>query len=110
MRRALLESLPLPELLLFGLGPWEILQALLSAAFGVAVFHFGWKARHATAAGRLREIEAGTRCLSCDGTDVRLQAGVLTCTSCGYETTLHRLRRSSVSSTELRGLTMPDDE
>jgi len=78
-------------------------SALVMATIGAIV----WRVRIASAKRRLREIEQGVRCLSCEKTEMERRGFDVYCLLCGYKTSLATLSSSSVSAEEIIALTKP---
>ncbi len=57
----------------------------------------------------MSEIDAGRRCLGCDGIDMEVAFDKATCRTCGYATSIAQLVRSKVQHHEIESLTKRDD-
>lgn len=68
-----------------------------------------WYMRKAKARTRLREIDEGKRCVSCDGTDLQVFSGNASCRRCGHVVSLASFSAAVVSESELSNITRPDD-
>lgn len=77
--------------------------ALISGLVGRAV----WRRRIERARSKLAEIDAGLRCLACDGTDLATQEDRVECRACGYIDSLRRLRSIGTAEADLERLTKP---
>ena len=65
-----------------------------------------WKVRQARARTRLAELDAGTRCLSCGGTDVHPHGeGKKRCMDCGYVTDVAAMAAVRVSDDDIKNWT-----
>jgi hypothetical protein len=69
-----------------------------------------WAYRTAAARRRLAEVDAGTRCVGCSGSDTRVEGDEVRCADCGYVASLSSLRAQKVSAGELATLMRPDDQ
>jgi DNA-directed RNA polymerase subunit RPC12/RpoP len=79
---------------------------LISAAISYVV----WQRRKAEAQVRLRELDEGKRCISCDGTNLTQEAGVVQCLRCGHKISLEVLRSATVSASEIADVTKPPED
>jgi ribosomal protein L37AE/L43A len=86
-----------------------MLTKLVAGLFAAAVFYGTWYARQASAKRRLREIDAGTRCIACDRTDLTRTDGFARCNACGHKVALASLQAVVLSSAEIAQMTKPDD-
>jgi ABC-type uncharacterized transport system permease subunit len=79
-------------------------------ALVAAVAWFGlWYARKTRGRERMREIDEGRRCVSCNGTNVDAHRGIARCLRCGHTVSLAGFRNAQVSDRELADVTKPDD-
>jgi hypothetical protein len=83
-----------------------LVLAVIALAGAVLTWHRRRESRR-----RLAEIDAGTRCIGCDGTELeRLPDGRVRCLGCAHVASLAALGAAKVSEQELRDLTEPADD
>ncbi len=68
-----------------------------------------WWFKRREARLRLDEIDAGLRCIGCDGRDMERREDHVRCANCGHVSALATLRAAKVSEAEIALLTKPDD-
>jgi ribosomal protein L37AE/L43A len=86
-------------------GALKLLIGLLAAS----AMHIVWWFRRRSAANRLRQMDRGELCISCEQPGVQRTGNRATCPSCGYATDLTGWQQAKVSSEEIAGLTKPPD-
>lgn len=80
----------------------------LSGALLVAIISFiVWQVRQSKARTRLREIDEGKRCVSCDGTNLARANEHARCLRCGHTVSLASLRAAVVTSSDIANVTKP---
>lgn len=65
--------------------------------------------KRAAARRHLAEIDAGRRCIACEGTEVTVEGDVVRCAACGHRASLRALGSVRLSAQEIDDMTRPDD-
>lgn len=86
-------------------GSLKLLFGLLAAA----AMQILWWFRKRSAAARLRQMDAGELCISCEQPGVQRTGHRASCPSCGYTTDLSHWQRATVSSEDIESITKPPE-
>jgi|LNFM01.1.fsa_nt_gb hypothetical protein len=80
--------------------------AKLAAKLAVFVLAFaGWQWRKYDARRRLREIDEGKRCVSCEKTETEVRDGVVRCLLCNHSERLANIQAVQLSEGEIDAMT-----
>jgi hypothetical protein len=75
--------------------------------FAVFAMLIAWQVRKVRARRRLREIDAGLRCIACDGVQVDRIEGHVRCNRCGHTASLASLGAAVIRDDEISNITSP---
>ncbi|MDP3275143.1 MAG: hypothetical protein Q8Q09_08115 [Deltaproteobacteria bacterium] len=73
----------------------------------IAAVFAAWKYRQFSARKRLREFDAGRRCVACDGTDMTIAGDLVRCNGCNYSDSLNAIAKTQLSDREIAEMTRP---
>lgn len=65
--------------------------------------------KRAAARKLLAEIDAGKRCVACEGADVAVTGDTVRCQACGHVASLRALGAVQLNAREIDDMTRPDD-
>lgn len=80
------------------------MKLLVKLAFALCGYGL-WQWWQYRARQRLREFDAGRRCVQCEGTDVSVQGDVVHCNACNYSDSLSAIARAKLSDKEIADMT-----
>ncbi|MBL8683856.1 MAG: hypothetical protein JNK05_32085 [Myxococcales bacterium] len=81
----------------------------LTVALIGAFASFGfWQWKKADARKRLREMDEGKRCVSCEKTETEVRDGVVRCALCGHTERLADVRAVQLTAGEIDAMTKPE--